>query len=378
MSSSDEREFLMIPGPVSVDDDVLEALGRPVRAHYGEEWTRLYKHAVGGMREVFKTEGDVFLLFGSGMAGVEMCIASVLAPGDEVVVGANGTFGQRMADVARANRLQVHLVEAKGAEPVTAAMIRDALDEHPQTRAVAVVHHETSIGVLNEVEAIARTASEHGALTIVDGISAVGGVPFEMDAWGVDLCVTVANKCIGGPIGVAPVAAGPRALEALADGRTKAAGWYLNLATWKKFAEEWGGWHPHPTTVPTNVIEAFDVALSDLLEEGVEHRWRRLARARDRVREGLEEMGFSMLSPQATASSVATAAYGVQGMDVPDYMSWLLHEHHIRIGGGLGPLSGKIFRVGHMGRAAEPEAIDRYLRLTAAYLEKNGLGRVTE
>ena len=372
MSSSDEREFLMIPGPVSVDDDVLEALGRPVRAHYGEEWTRLYKHAVAGMREVFKTEGDVFLLFGSGMAGVEMCIASVLAPGDEVVVGANGTFGQRMADVARANRLQVHLVEAKGAEPVTAAMIRDALDEHPQTRAVAVVHHETSIGVLNEVEAIARTASEHGALTIVDGISAVGGVPFEMDAWGVDLCVTVANKCIGGPIGVAPVAAGPRALEALADGRTKAAGWYLNLATWKKFAQEWGGWHPHPTTVPTNVIEAFDVALSDLLEEGVEHRWRRLARARDRVREGLEEMGFSMLSPQATASSVATAAYGVQGMDVPDYMSWLLHEHHIRIGGGLGPLSGKIFRVGHMGRAAEPEAIDRYLRLTADYIHGGG------
>lgn len=369
----EQREFLMIPGPVSVDDEVLEALGRPVRAHYGDAWTQLYKHAVAGMREVFRTEGEVFLLFGSGMAGVEMCIASVLAPGDEVVVGANGTFGQRMADVARANRLQVHVVEPEGAEPVTAAMIRDALDERPGARAVCVVHHETSVGVLNEVEAIARTVREHGALTIVDGISAVGGVPFDMDAWGVDLCVTVANKCIGGPIGVAPVAAGPRALAALGDGRTKAAGWYLNLATWKKFADEWGGWHPHPTTVPTNVIEAFEVALSGLLKEGVEHRWRRLARARDRVREGLEEMGFSPLSPIATASPVTTAAYGLPGMDVPDYMSWLLREHHIRIGGGLGPLSGKIFRVGHMGRAAEPEAIDRYLRLTAAYLEEKGL-----
>jgi alanine-glyoxylate transaminase / serine-glyoxylate transaminase / serine-pyruvate transaminase len=370
----EEREFLMIPGPVSVDDDVLEALARPVRAHYGDGWTRLYKHAVAGMREVFKTEGEVFLLFGSGMAGVEMCIASVLAPGDEVVVGANGVFGARMADVARANGLQVHLVESKGAEPVTAAMIRDALTEHPGTRAVCVVHHETSVGVLNEVEAIARSAREHGALTIVDGISAVGGVPFDMDAWGVDLCVTVANKCIGGPIGVAPVAAGPRALEAIGDGRAKAAGWYLNLATWKKFADEWGGWHPHPTTVPTNVIEAFDVALSGLLQEGVEHRWRRLARARDRVREGLEEMGFSMLSPLATASPVTTAVYGLPDMDVPDYMSWLLREHHIRIGGGLGPMSGKIFRVGHMGRAAEAEAIDRYLRLTAAYVEEKGLG----
>jgi alanine-glyoxylate transaminase / serine-glyoxylate transaminase / serine-pyruvate transaminase len=371
----EEREFLMIPGPVSVDAEVLEALARPVRAHYGEDWTRLYKGAAAGMREVFRTGGEVQLLFGSGMAGVEMCIASVLGRDDEVIVGANGTFGDRMADVARANGLRVHTVRPDGPLPVTAEMIALALDQHPRARAVCVVHHETSIGVLNDVQDIAGLAREHGALVIVDGISAVGGVPFDMDAWGVDLCVTVANKCIGGPIGVAPVAAGPRALAALADGRPKAAGWYLNLATWKRFADEWSGWHPHPTTVPTNVIEAFDVALTRLLAEGVEHRWHRLARARDRVREGLEEMGFAMLSPLSTASPVTTAAYGLPGMDVPDYMAWLLHEHHIRIGGGLGELSGKIFRVGHMGRAAEPEAIDRYLRLTAEYVEAKRLSR---
>jgi alanine-glyoxylate transaminase / serine-glyoxylate transaminase / serine-pyruvate transaminase len=369
----EEREFLMIPGPVSVDDEVLEALARPVRAHYGDAWTRLYKHAVAGMREVFRTDGEVQLLFGSGMAGVEMCMASVLGRDDEVVIGANGLFGDRMAEVARANGLRVYTVRPDVARPVTAEMVAVALDQHPKARAVCVVHHETSIGVLNEVEDIAGVAREHGALVIVDGISAVGGVPFDMDAWGVDLCVTVANKCIGGPIGVAPVAAGPRALAALADGRPKAAGWYLNLATWKRFAEEWSGWHPHPTTVPTNVIEAFDVALSGLLAEGVEQRWHRLARARDRVREGLEEMGFPMLSPLSTASPVTTAAYGLPGMDVPDYMAWLLREHHIRIGGGLGELSGKIFRVGHMGRAAEPEAIDRYLRLTAEYVEAKRL-----
>ena len=372
---TEEREFLMIPGPVSVDEEVLEALSRPVRAHYGDGWTRLYKHAVAGMRDVFRTDGDVFLLFGSGMAGIEMCIASVLGPGDEVVVGANGLFGERMAEVARANGLEVHEVRAELAQPVTESMIREELDRHPGARAVCVVHHETSVGVLNEVEAIAALSGERGVLMIVDGISAVGGVPFDMDAWGVDLCVTVANKCIGGPIGVAPVAAGPRALEVLKDGRQKAAGWYLNLATWKRFAEEWAGWHPHPTTVPTNVIEAFDMALSGLLDEGVENRWRRLARARDRVREGLEEMGFPMLSRLANASPVTTAAWGLPGMDVSDYMSWLLREHHIRIGGGLGPLSGRIFRVGHMGRAAEPEAVDRYLKLTATYIEDKGLGR---
>ena len=160
----EEREFLMIPGPVSVDDDVLAALARPVRAHYGDGWTRLYNHAVGGMREVFGTEGDVFLLFGSGMAGVEMCIASVLSPGDEVIVASNGLFGDRMADVAVANGLQVHVVRAGPAEAVTAEMIRAALDDHRDTRAVCVVHHETSAGILNEVQAIASLARERSLL----------------------------------------------------------------------------------------------------------------------------------------------------------------------------------------------------------------------
>ena len=365
----------MIPGPVSVDETVLEALARPVRAHYGDGWTQLYKHAVSGMRDVFKTDGEVHLVFGSGMAGVEICIASVLSRGDEVLVATNGLFGDRMAEVATANGLQVDVVRPGLAEAITAAHVRDALATHPEVRAVCVVHHETSVGVLNDVEGICGAAREHGALTIVDGISAVGGVPFEMDAWGADLCVTVANKCIGGPIGVAPVAAGPRALEALSDGRPKAAGWYLNLATWRRYAELWSGWHPHPTTMPTNVVEAFDVALTGLLEEGVERRWTRLARARDRVREGLEEMGFGMLSPIATASPVTTAVYGLPGMDVADYMAWLLREHRIRIGGGLGELSGRIFRIGHMGRAAEPDAIDRYLRATADYVDGHGLGR---
>ena len=369
----DDREFLMIPGPVSVDDDVLEALARPVRAHYGDEWTALYKRCTSGMKKVFRTDGEVHLIYGSGMAGIEMCIASVLGPGDEVLVATNGLFGDRMADVATANGMTVHKVRPALAHAVTAAQVREALEEHPKVRAVCVVHHETSVGVLNEVQGICAAAREHGALTIVDGISSVGGVPFEMDVWHVDLCVTVANKCIGGAIGVAPVAAGARALEALADGRPKAAGWYLNLATWKKFTEEWGSWHPHPVTVPTNVIEGFDVALTGLLEEGLENRWRRLASARDRVRDGLEEMGFRMLSPVDIASPVTTASYGLAEMNVADYMGYLLREHRIRIGGGLGELSGKIFRVGHMGRAAEPAAIDRYLRATADYVEKNNL-----
>src|SRR5437879_11266385 len=201
----------MIPGPVSVDDEVLEALARPVRAHYGDEWTQLYKHAVAGMRQVFRTEGEVHLLFGSGMAGGEMCIASVLGPGDEVLVAANGLFGDRMAEVATANGLHVHIVRPGLAEPVTSALVRDALESHPDVRAVCVVHHETSVGIVNEVEGICGAARGHGALTIVAGISAVGGVPFEMDAGNGDLWVTAANKGIGAATRWAPWRAGRRA-----------------------------------------------------------------------------------------------------------------------------------------------------------------------
>ncbi len=182
--NSEDREFLMIPGPVSVEDEILEALARPVAAHYGDGWTRLYKRAAAGMREVFKTAGEVHLVFGSGMAGIEMCIASVLSPGDEVLVATNGLFGDRMVEVAGANGLLVHTFRPAGlADSITAAQITEALEAHPSVRAVCVVHNETSIGVLNEVEGICRAAREHGALAIVDGISAVGGVPFAMDAW---------------------------------------------------------------------------------------------------------------------------------------------------------------------------------------------------
>src|SRR5437764_6874116 len=186
MDTDSDREFLMIPGPVSVDDEVLEAMGQAVRAHYGDGWTELDKRCSAGMKKVFKTSGDVHLIFGSGMAGIETCIASVLGPGDEVLVATNGLFGDRMADVASANGMMVHRVRPALAHAVTAAQVRQALDEHPEVRAVCVVHHETSVGVLNEVQGICAVAREQPALTIVDGISSIGGVHSDMDDLGAD------------------------------------------------------------------------------------------------------------------------------------------------------------------------------------------------
>jgi alanine-glyoxylate transaminase/serine-glyoxylate transaminase/serine-pyruvate transaminase len=175
---------------------------------------------------------------------------------------------------------------------------------------------------------------------------------------------------LGGPVGLAPVSVGPGAWRAVDDGREKAAGWYLNLKTWRGYVERMGDWHPHPTTMPSNVMVALETAVEQFLAEGQEERMRRQAAAARRIREGLRELGFEMLIDDDAASPVCTAVLALPGMDVRDYMNWLLRERHLHISGGLGPLAGRLFRIGHMGAGADPEVVDRYLRATADYLER--------
>ena len=203
---------------------------------------------------------------------------------------------------------------------------------------------------------------------MVDAIASLGGVPLEMDAWEVDLCAAVGNKCLGAPVGIAPIAVGPRARAVLSDGRPKVPGWYLNLATWQRFAERWGGWHPSPTTMPTNIVLALAAAVAEVEATGLEEHQARFAQAAVRVRDGLRELGFEMVVPDEHASPVTTAAWARPGMDVGDYLRWMSRERGLRVGGGLGDLAGRIFRVGHMGRAAEPAVVDAFLRATADYL----------
>jgi alanine-glyoxylate transaminase/serine-glyoxylate transaminase/serine-pyruvate transaminase len=363
-------ETLLIPGPVSVSSEVLTALARPVPAHYGDEWVELYQRLTMDLAGIFRTAGEVVLLFGPGTAALEMCLASGLASRDEVLVGTNGLFGARLAEVASALGLVVHPVTAGTGErlPLSPDDVAAALERHPAARAFAVVHHETSLGLLNPVRELCRFASGRGLLTIVDAVASLGGVPLEMDAWAIDLCAGVGNKCLGAPVGVAPIAVGPRGWAAVDDGRRKIAGWYLNLATWRRYAEMWAGWHPSPTTMPSNVCLALAAAVEEVLDRGLEAHQARLARAATRVREGLGELGFEMVIPEAHASPVTTAVWALPGMDVADYLRWLARERALRLGGGLGDLAGKAFRVGHMGRAAEPGVVDLYLRATAEYL----------
>ena len=363
------REILLIPGPVSVEPEVLQGMSQPVRAHYGGDWAQFYHGLTASLQQVFKTEGDVLLLFAPGTAAIESCFASTLSPGDEVVVATNGLFGDRMVDVAATLGLQVHLVTGDNYRAIGPEALEKVLKRHPNARAFGVVHHETSLGLANPVRELCGVARDRGLLTIVDAVSSLGGMDLEVDDWGLDLCVSVANKCLAGPIGVAPVSVSARTWAAVDDGRPKAAGWYLNLHTWRRFGDMWASWHPHPTTVPTNTLEGLATAVNHVLSVGLEAHKARQAAAAARVREGLRELEFDMLVPDGDTSPVCTAVWGRPGMDVDDYLQWLRREHGLRLGGGIGSLAGKIFRVGHMGRAAEPEVVDAYLKATAEYLE---------
>lgn len=365
------RELLLIPGPVSVDPDVLDALSRPVRAHYGEDWGQDYLRLTAALARIFKTEGEVILLFGPGSAATEMALASALAPGDEVIVASNGMFGDRVATIAGAIGLEVDLITAEPGTPVPVEALEAAIEAHPGARAFAVVHHETSGGVLNPVHDMVGVAREHGLLTYVDAISSLGGIELEVDRWGIDLCSSVANKCLAGPIGIAPLAVGERGWAAVDDGRPKAAGWYLNLRTWREARDYWGIFHPHPVTMPSSVIEGLIAAVNRIEAVGLDAHQARSAAAAARVREGLRELGFRMVVADHHASPVCTAVWSRDGMDVHHYLEWMRRERGLRLGGGLGPkLAGKAFRVGHMGRAAEPEVVDAYLMATADYLER--------
>jgi len=196
---------LMIPGPVGVEDEVLAAMAEPVRAHYGPAWLEIYDETLERLKRIFGTQNNMLLLTGPGSAGLEAALGSLAGRGDKVLVAYNGFFGERMATIARSHGLEVRTVEAQLGQPVDPEAIRKLLAAERDIQAMAVVHLETSTGVLNPLQEIVTTAGEFGVPLILDAVSSLGGMPLPVDEWGIDVCVTVGNKCLAGPIGLVPI-----------------------------------------------------------------------------------------------------------------------------------------------------------------------------
>lgn len=353
---------LMIPGPVEPEADVLAAMGGPVFPHYGPEWTALYRETTAMLQQIFQTEGDVFLLIGSGSAAVDASIGSALATGEKIIVGVNGFFGERMALIGRAYGLDVVPVTSEWGRPLRTADFADAVRRHPDARAIGVVHLETSTTAVNPIADIGQLARRHDIPYIVDAVSTIGGLDVQMDAWGIDFCASASQKCLAAPPGLAPIAVGPRGWEAIDRVGNPNHGWYLNLAVWREYAEKWGHFHPFPTTMATNTVMALHTSLQNLLQAGIANRLEAYRALALYLRRRLREIGYELFTPDEEMAPVLTAAYGPPGIPTGKIVSFVANEYGIKISGGFGEqLEDKIIRIGHMTPTVTRADLDHLL-----------------
>ncbi len=349
---------LMIPGPIQPDPAVLQAMGSPVQPHYGPAWTDFYNQTIDLIRQVMHTRADTFLMVGSGSSGIDACIGSALSTGEKILVGSNGFFGDRLTAVARGYGLQVATVDCPWGQALTAAHFEAAYKAHPDAVAVAMVHLETSTTIVNSVEEVARFCKQNGLLCIIDAVSSLGGVPFCMDDWGIDLVASASQKCLGAPPGLAPVAVSDNGWRMIDRNPDKGHGWYGDLRVWRQYALDWADWHPFPITMATNNVVALNTSLNQLLAEGIETRLERYRKLALHLRAGLRRLGMEPYTPDEIMAPVLTAAYGPQGVPTSQIVHYMECEHDLKISGGLGALKDKIFRIGHMSPVLTMDDID--------------------
>ncbi|MDO9546175.1 MAG: alanine--glyoxylate aminotransferase family protein [Pelolinea sp.] len=339
---------LMIPGPVEVDPQVLAAMSRPVEPHYGPEWVNKLERVNNLLKQVFQTQNEIFLMAGSGSCAIDASIGSSLQTGEKIIIGNNGFFGDRLVSIAEHNGIEVAEVKQEWGKKLDTQKILNMLKAHPDAKAVAVVHSETSTTVLNPIDEIGLQLKDKNVLFIVDAVSSLGGVPVQVDDWGIDLCASASQKCLGGIPGLAPIAVSSKAWQLIDRTHENKHGWFTDLRVWRKYAQEWGSWHPTPITISSNVVNGLLVALEMLIDEGIEKRMERFRRLALSLRKGLHELELKPFTPDEELNPVLTAAYSPAGVDSGEIVTYLNEAHHIQISGGLGFLKPKIFRVGHM------------------------------
>ena len=344
------ERVLLGPGPSHVGARVLRVMSKPLLGHLDPEFLQIMDETQSMLREVLGTENRMtFAISGTGSAGMEASIVNLVEPGDRVVVVVGGVFGVRLAEQARRNGAEVVTVEGTWGEPVDADAVVAAIAEG-DTKVVAVVHAETSTGVLQPLDAIIEAAHAAGVLVVLDAVTSVGGHPVKLDEWGVDVCYSGTQKCLSCPPGLAPVSFNERALERIHARKTSVRSWYLDVGLLEGY---WGQARAYHHTAPVSMAFALHEALRVVLEEGLEARADRHRRNHRALVAGAEAMGMRMqvADPEHRLWSL-NAVTVPEGVDEAAVRKHLLMRFGIEIGGGLGPLAGKIWRIGLMGASS--------------------------
>jgi alanine-glyoxylate transaminase/serine-glyoxylate transaminase/serine-pyruvate transaminase len=350
--------MLFGPGPSDVAPSVLEAMSRPIVGHLDPAFVELLDDVARMLREIFRTANEVtFAVSGTGSAGMEMALVNLLEPGDRAIVCVAGVFGQRLAEIARRCGAEVDEVGAEWGSPVPDAAVREAL-ERGQAKLVAFVHAETSTGMRQPVERIAREAREHGALVVLDAVTSLAGIPLSVDEWGVDVCYSGTQKCLSVPPGLSPITFSARAMEAVRARHEPVRSWYLDVTLITRY---WGGDRVYHHTAPISMLYALHEGLRLVLAEGLEARWERHDRLGTKLQAALVEMGFELLAAEGFRLPQLTAAAVPPGVDEGAARARLLTEYGIEVGGGLGAFAGRAWRVGLMGESCREDKLERLL-----------------
>lgn len=346
--------ILLGPGPSMVDPRVLRAMAQPLIGHLDPRFIVLMNEVQDLLRYVFQTKNPLTIpVSGTGSAGMEAAVCNFVEPGDSVLIGVNGLFGERLCDVAGRYGADVRRLERPWGQVFDPAEIESALTQKA-AKVVAVVHGETSTGARQPLEGLADVVHRHDGLLLVDCVTSLGGVPVKIDEWDIDIAYSGTQKCLSCPPGLAPLTVGPRALDVLHKRRTKVASWYLDLTMLEAY---WGSERTYHHTAPISMTYALREALRIIEEEGLDSRWERHTNNARELWEGLEALGLKLIVPAADRLASLTTVAVPEGVDEAAIRRRLLDEYNVEIAGGLGVFKGKVWRIGLMGYSSRRENI---------------------
>ncbi len=359
---------LMGPGPSDVPTRILSAMARPTIGHLDPAFTDMMEQTKALLRYAFQTSHKLtFPVSGPGSVGMETCFVNLVEPGEKVIVCINGVFGGRMLEnVKRCGGVAVVVEDAWGSA-VDPQKVEEAFRANPDARHLAFVHAETSTGAQSDAATLTGIAQRHGALTIMDCVTSLGGTPVLIDTWGVDAAYSGSQKCLSCTPGLSPVTFSERAIEKVRARKTPVQSWFMDLNLVLGY---WSGEgkRTYHHTAPINPLYGLHEALLILAEEGIENAWARHRTQHEALRDGLARLGLGMLVDEAARLPQLNAVFIPEGIDDAGVRARLLNEFNLEIGAGLGVLAGRIWRIGLMGHSARTENVGYCLNALTAVL----------
>ncbi len=344
----------MGPGPLEIHPRVYQALTSPVIGYLDPDYLKILDQVGEKLRMVFQTRNRATnAMPGTGTSGMEACVANLIEPGDKVLVCVHGYFGDRLRQMVERQDAQMSVIEGEWGKPIDPGEIESAFKSEAY-KVLAIVHAETSTGVLQPMDEVVRLTREYGVMLLLDTVTSLGGVEVKMDEWGVDAAYSCSQKCIGCPPGVAPVSFSDRAVETARNRKQPVRSWYLDITLLEKY---WGSERVYHHTSSSTLNYALLEALTLIEEEGLQNRFARHLKNHRALVAGVEAMGLEMLvSPEHRLPTLNTIRIP-QGVDDVKARSYLLETFDLEIGGGLGALKGKVWRVGQMGYSSSAENV---------------------